>query len=249
MATLSQRWAQLEQKEQALKESFIRFHRFLQDAEARRGRARRRAAEEGHGVRHQEAEALRLRAQLEELRRERARLQRRVRRLEPCARLLERVLEQLPEFQEVSELVARFDGLVDTQAALKLSERKRQVELNETRAQLHRLQEAKQDELLCLGQQRAQLREQLEAARERTLQWESKWTQIQNTAAAKTLLLGSTRMSVLNLYQLVCLRQSQPLALDVEDTEGQLEEVKLFIMDLSATLASLVQPEPTATAS
>lgn len=55
---------------------------------------------------------------------------------------------------------------------------------------------------------------------------ESKWTQIQNTAAAKTLLLGRTRMSVLNLYQLVCLRQSQPLTLDVEDTEGQLEEVR-----------------------
>ncbi|XP_028734607.1 cilia- and flagella-associated protein 73 [Peromyscus leucopus] len=249
MATLSQRWAQLEQKEQALKESFIRFDRFLQDAEARRGRAQRRAAEEGHGVRHQEAEAQRLRAQLEELRRERARLQRRLRRLEPCARLLERVLEQLPEFQEVPELVARFDGLVDTQAALKLAERKRQVELDETRAQLHRLREAKQDELLRLGQQRAQLREQLEAARERKLQWESKWTQIQNTAAAKTLLLGRTRMSVLNLYQLVCLRQSQPLTLDVEDTEGQLEEVKLFIMDLSATLASLAQAEPAATAS
>lgn len=48
-------------------------------------------------MRLREAEALRLRAQLQELRRERARLQRRLRRLEPCARLLERVLEQLPE--------------------------------------------------------------------------------------------------------------------------------------------------------
>ncbi|CAO2629273.1 Cilia- and flagella-associated protein 73 [Lemmus lemmus] len=229
MATLSQRWAQLEQKEQALKESLIRFDKFLQDAEARRGRAQRRAAEEGHGVRHQEAEALRLRAQLEELRRERARLHRRLRRLEPCARLLERVLEHLPEFQEIPELVARFDGLVDMQAALKLAEHKRQVELDETHAQLYRLRETKQDELLRLGQQRAQLREQLEAAHERTLQWESKWTQIQNTAAAKTLLLGRTRMAVLNLYQLVRLRQSQPLALDVEDTEGQLEEVRISV--------------------
>ncbi|XP_005079066.1 cilia- and flagella-associated protein 73 [Mesocricetus auratus] len=249
MATLSQRWAQLEQKEQALKESFIRFDKFLQDAEVRRrDRALWRAAE-GHGVRHQEAEALRLRAQLEELRRERARLQHRLQRLEPCARLLERVLEQLPEFQEIPELVARFDGLVDTQEALKVAERKKQVELDETRAQLHRLRETKQDELLRLGQQRAQLHEQLEAAHERTLQWESKWTQIQNTAAAKTLLLGRTRMSVLNLYQLVRLRQSQPLALDVEDTEGQLEEVKQFILDFSATLSSLAEAEPTATAS
>lgn len=33
MATLSQRWAQLGQKEQALKESFIRFDKFLQVSE------------------------------------------------------------------------------------------------------------------------------------------------------------------------------------------------------------------------
>lgn len=33
MATLSQRWAQLEQKEQALMESFIRFDKFLQVSE------------------------------------------------------------------------------------------------------------------------------------------------------------------------------------------------------------------------
>lgn len=167
------------------------------------------------------------------------------------------------------------------------------MELDAARVQLNHLREVKQDELLRLGQQRAQLSEQLEAARERTLQWvcvpgadkdpptvltkrlrhhiptwyqrqclpqthrasgctcqvdgaqrpgpdsmaiwvlilqESKWTQIQNTAAAKTLLLGRTRMSVLNLYQLVRLHQSQPLTLDVEDTEGQLEEVRLSVL-------------------
>ncbi|XP_008845716.1 cilia- and flagella-associated protein 73 isoform X7 [Nannospalax galili] len=150
MAALNQRWAQLEQKEEELRGSFVRFDKFLQDAEARRGRALQRAAEEQQRAHRREAEALRLRTQLEALQRERARKQRRLRRLEPCARLLERVLELLPE--------------------------------------------------------------------------ESRWTQIQNTAAAKTLLLGRTRMSALNLYQLVRLRQGQLPALDVEDTEGQLEQ-------------------------
>lgn len=68
-----------------------------QDAEIRRGRALQRAAEERHRADRQGAEVLRLRAQLQELRRERARLQRRLQRLEPCARLLERTLEKLPE--------------------------------------------------------------------------------------------------------------------------------------------------------
>lgn len=55
---------------------------------------------------------------------------------------------------------------------------------------------------------------------------ESKWTEIQNTASEKSLLLGRTRMAVLNLYQLVRLKRGQKLILDVEDIEGQLEEVR-----------------------
>lgn len=73
------------------------------------------------------------------------------------------------QFQEVPELVARFDGLANTQAVLRLSERRRLTELEEAGAQLHRLRDAWQEELLQLGQQRAQLVERLEAAREHTL--------------------------------------------------------------------------------
>lgn len=169
MAARKQRWEQLEQKEQELTGSFVRFDKFLQDAEARRSRALQRAAEERHRAGRQEAQAKRLQAQLEELQGERARLQRRLEGLEPCARLLGQALEQLPEFQEVPELVARFDGLANTQVALRLSECRRLMELEEAGAQLHRLRDAWQEELLQLGQQRAQLVERLEAARERTL--------------------------------------------------------------------------------
>ncbi|XP_066116620.1 cilia- and flagella-associated protein 73 [Saccopteryx bilineata] len=239
MAVLRERWEQLEQKEQELKGSFVRFDKFLKDTESRRSRAMRRAAEERHRADRQEAKALRLRAQLEELRRERARLRRGLQHLEPCARLLEQVLEQLPEFQEVPELVARFDTLADTLATLRLTERQRRAELEEARARLQGLRATWQDELLRQGQRRAQLLERLEAARERTLHWESKWVQIQNTAAEKTLLLGLTRLSTLNLFQLVCQHQKQPPALDIQDTEGQLEQVKLFILDLTAMLANL----------
>lgn len=138
--------------------------------------------------------------------------------------------------------MARFDALANTQAAMRLTERQQLGQLEEERARLQRLRDTWRDELLRLRQQRAQLLQRLEAARERTLQWESKWVQIQNTAAEKTLLLGRSRMSALNLFQLVCQHQRQPPALDVEDTEGQLEQVKLFMLDLSAMLARLPQP-------
>ncbi|XP_047416547.1 cilia- and flagella-associated protein 73 [Sciurus carolinensis] len=246
MAALKQRWEELAQKEQKLQGSFVRFDKFLQDAEARRSRALRRAAEERHRAGRQEAEALRLRAQLQELQLQRTRLQRRLQKLEPCARLLERALERLPEFQEVPELVARFDSLADTQVALRLTERELLAELEATRARLQRLRDTGQDELLAQAQQRSQLQERLEAARERTLQWESRWIQTQNAAAEKTLLLGRTRMAALDLFQTVCQYLRRPPALHPEDTEGQLEQVKLFILDHSAVLASHRQTEPAA---
>lgn len=75
------------------------------------------------------------------------------------------------QFQEVPELVARFDGLADMQEALRITERQRLAELEEARARLQRLRDAWQDELLQQGQRRVQLLQQLEAARERTLHW------------------------------------------------------------------------------
>ncbi|KAM6155338.1 cilia- and flagella-associated protein 73 [Rhynchocyon petersi] len=244
MAALRQRWEQLEQKQQELKGSFARFDKFLQDSAARRGRTLSRAAAERHRAERQEAEAKRLCAQLEELRRVRARLQRRLERLAPCARLLGQVLELLPEFQEVPELVAHFDSLADTLVALRRTEQDQRTEMEAARARLQRLRNTWQDEVLQRGQERWQLQERLEEARERTLHWESKWIQIQNTAAEKTLLLGRSRMAALNLFQVVCQHLRQPPALALEDTEGQLEQVKLFFLDLSSMMARLPQAEP-----
>ncbi|XP_031193538.1 cilia- and flagella-associated protein 73 [Mastomys coucha] len=245
--SLNQRWTELEQKGQALKGSVISFDKFRKEAETRR--AARKAIVERYKMRNLDAELRRLRAQLKELRVQRTRLQRKVRLLQPCARVLERVLEKQPVFQEISDLVARFESLVDTQAALKLVEQKRQVEMEETRAQLLSLQKAKQDEKLRLSQQRTKLCMQLEAARELTQQREYKWTEIQKSASEKALLLGRVRMAVLNLYQLVRLKQGGRSTLDVEDMEGQLEEVKLFIMSASATLANYAKAKSTATVS
>lgn len=58
---------------------------------------------------------------------------------------------------------------------------------------------------------------------------EAKWTEVQNTASEKMLFLGRARMAVLNLYQLVLQKQGRRTALDVEDMEGQLEEVRYSV--------------------
>ncbi|KAM5237743.1 cilia- and flagella-associated protein 73 [Ctenodactylus gundi] len=246
MAALQRRWEQLEEKRQALAGSLAQRRRLLQDAEARRERALRRAAEERRQAERQEAEAGRLRAELERLRGARAGLRRRLDRLAPCARLLERALPRVPEFRDAAELVARFGGLADALEALRQEERERREELAAARAGLRREERTRREELLELRRRRAELQKRLEAARERRRRGESTWIRIQDTAAEKTLALGRARMAALSLFQLVSQRQRTPPALDLEDTEGQLEQVKQFILDLSAMLTSLGEAEPKA---
>ncbi|XP_055787262.1 coiled-coil domain-containing protein 42-like [Salvelinus fontinalis] len=56
---------------------------------------------------------------------------------------------------------------------------------------------------------------------------ESRWAHIQNTAAKKTLLLGTIKMATLNLYQCVCKRAKDTgeSPISPEDTVKQLEKV------------------------
>ncbi|XP_019341256.1 coiled-coil domain-containing protein 42 isoform X2 [Alligator mississippiensis] len=62
---------------------------------------------------------------------------------------------------------------------------------------------------------------------------ESRWAHIQNTAAKKTLKLGTIKMATLNLFQSVSKQLKETLSVPVEDTHKQLDMIQQFIQDLS----------------
>ncbi|ETE74145.1 Coiled-coil domain-containing protein 42A [Ophiophagus hannah] len=62
---------------------------------------------------------------------------------------------------------------------------------------------------------------------------ESRWAHIQNTAAKKTLMLGTIKMATLNLYQSVNKQMKEALMVPLEDTHRQLDMIQQFIQDLS----------------
>lgn len=55
---------------------------------------------------------------------------------------------------------------------------------------------------------------------------ESRWAHIQNTAAKKTLKLGTIKMATLNLFQSVSKQLKETLSVPVEDTHKQLDMVE-----------------------
>ncbi|XP_027718404.1 cilia- and flagella-associated protein 73 isoform X2 [Vombatus ursinus] len=247
MSALKQRRKALEQKEDALKESMVRFDKFLKDTEAKQSRALRRAEEGRQTAAQKEAEAMALRKELEGLIKRKEQLERKLHKYRPFARYLEQVVSQSEE--EIPELMARFSGLSEAQTILAERQQALHKAVEEARAELLKLVEEKNDEILHQNNRVADLQLRLEEVRAQALRWirklrhrvESRWVHIQNTAAQKTLLLGQIKMAALNLFQLVCKQKKEVPALAVEDTEGQLEQVQWHFQDLSATLAKLTK--------
>ncbi|XP_062446238.1 cilia- and flagella-associated protein 73 [Rhea pennata] len=246
MASLEQRRRELGRREEQLREEVCKFDAFLKASAARRERALRQASQERGRAAQRDAEAARLRRELERLLRRRQRLGRRLRSHRVFGDYLQSVLARAAQFQDVPAMVARFRALEDARAALARQAEAGQEQLAAEQARLRRYREEAGSELLRRSNQLAQLRARLEAARREVHQLESHWTHIQTTAAQKTLLLGQIRMAVLNLFQLVTKQLKVPADVALEDTEAQLDTVLLCMQDLAAIRAELCPGEPTA---
>uniref|UniRef100_A0A4X1VAV8 Coiled-coil domain containing 42 n=1 Tax=Sus scrofa TaxID=9823 RepID=A0A4X1VAV8_PIG len=72
---------------------------------------------------------------------------------------------------------------------------------------------------------------------------ESRWAHIQNTAAKKTLLLGTIKMATLNLFQIVSKQLKEATFVSLEDTHKQLDMIQQFIQDLSDIWAEVKKKE------
>ncbi|XP_004058613.3 coiled-coil domain-containing protein 42 isoform X2 [Gorilla gorilla gorilla] len=72
---------------------------------------------------------------------------------------------------------------------------------------------------------------------------ESRWAHIQNTAAKKTLLLGTIKMATLNLFQIVSKHMKEVTEVALEDTHKQLDMIQQFIQDRSDIWAEVKKKE------
>ncbi|XP_041455783.1 coiled-coil domain-containing protein 42 homolog [Lytechinus variegatus] len=246
MESLQQRREELERKEYQLKESLLKFDKFLKENDSKRGRAVKKAHDERDLKKTKDKEIGRLMEEKGDLQGQKDKLLQRLNKHKLFHRFLERTLESAEEFHEIREVIARHETLVATHRDLVEKANRTQDAVEKEKARLGKFTEEKNNEILHYNNQLATLQTQLDTAQSEAVKWESVWTHIKNTAAKKTLLLGRIKMATHNLFQLVS-RHAKTSSLGTENTLEQLTKIQTFIMDLTQITTEIKRAEVAAT--
>ncbi|KAJ3203579.1 Cilia- and flagella-associated protein 73 [Entophlyctis luteolus] len=229
MDALKQRSDELARKEMQLKESLLKFDKFLKARFA----AIKKAIDERKTRDQKELEMQVLRKQVVHQSTRKDKSGRAVETYLMYQRFLESVLESTEEFGEIKDIIARFDTLAATNQELIDRARESQDRIERDRAMLINSTEEKNTLILNFNNEIAKLQTRLEEAQMKSAKCQLEWDQTLKNATAKTLELGQIKMATNNLFSIVKSHVNSKQS-NVTDTKVQLDRIQQFILDLSA---------------
>ncbi|XP_063049541.1 coiled-coil domain-containing protein 42-like [Engraulis encrasicolus] len=147
------------------------------------------------------------------------------------------VVKLCKQFDEPRQVMSRFATLVTTREDLLAGAKEGEESVNRALAQQAAFIEHSNDQIIHYSNQLAQLQTQLDSITSQAMMWESRWVHIQNTAAKKTLLLGTIKMATLNLYTSMCGKDKPTQkGYTVEDTLEQLGKIQCLMTNLNGIM-------------
>ncbi|XP_029784106.1 coiled-coil domain-containing protein 42 isoform X3 [Suricata suricatta] len=242
METLNLRWEELGIKEAQLKAHIQKFEQFIQENDQKRIRALKKANKERELKRQRVRDLARMKQEMASLWLVHKHLSTKLHEYSIFNKYLEKVVEN-SEFEEIHEVISRYKTLVSMHKDLMQAAQEGQEKIEHVKALLAHYVEEKDDEILQHNNELARLQMHFDHARSDVIIWESRWAHIQNTAAKKTLLLGTIKMATLNLFQTVSKQMKETATVALEDTYKQLDMIQQFIRDLSDILAEVKKKE------
>ena len=228
----------LEQRDKALKTSLLKFDKFLAENDSKRYRALKKVEEERDLQHAKDREVARLTEDLQKLNDSKALIQQRVDDNKLFQDFMDRTVESTEDYEEVHDIMNRYDILFATKQHLMTNEQASQDLVEAARMDLINYSEDRNTEILGLNNRLSELQTRYDRAQQAVVSWENTWTRIKNTAAKKTLLLGQVKMAIHNLYQLSSrYHRARGLGGDEEAVVGheptaQLNHAREVLMDL-----------------
>ncbi|XP_074110792.1 coiled-coil domain-containing protein 42 homolog [Cotesia typhae] len=229
---IDQQWAEMRRKESLLRESFIKFDNFVKENHEKRLRAQRKINDEKDCQKIYQNQIAELEEKLVYLAPIRDKMQKYVKNYRPAQSYLESVVNEIGEFQSISQIFNRYENLMEVRQNVAEHQDKNLHTLEEIGIEMQRITEGKGHTLISLNNQLATLQSRYDRVKVEALKWESSVSRIKSIAAEKTLELIRIRLACWNLYTQMCKRKGISIDVSKNDIENQLVHIKRTIVEL-----------------
>ncbi|NXH60094.1 CCD42 protein, partial [Rhabdornis inornatus] len=200
MEALAEQWRDLHARRAQLKAHVVTSGTTVKENERLRTQALKKAKEEKEENTKKESELLRVRKELEALRKQHQKLSKKLLKYSLFKRYLENVVEN-SQFQDIEDVISYYKALVRTRKDLLQSQWWHRQLMEQGKVLQQQIRAEKEAEMLQCKNDLVQLRESLDQAHSDIRQWEDRWAEAQDSAARKARELKSLSMAIQSLFQ------------------------------------------------
>lgn len=232
MRKCKEKETELAEKQEKIRESVIRFEKFVKENDAKRTRAMKREKDEISSRKQKESEILGLKKTLQDNTKLKHKLMRMVEKLSVYETYLESVLEPSDEFEEVANVLKRHETLTATNQDLRKIVMQGNHDMEEMRAMVAVFTKEKENEILVATSNIAGHQKSAESVRNDNSKVEQELMFRDNSYNDRKRRLGECKMAIANIYQR-CKKGNVPHE-DMNDFARLLDYIKNRTLDLGA---------------
>ncbi|XP_067296332.1 coiled-coil domain-containing protein 42 homolog [Pseudorasbora parva] len=229
--SLSERDETIKKEEEKLKKSILKYNKFLQENDARRLRAIKKAEAERAQIRLKELEIQKLKTENDALQARKKLLEERVAKTICYQEFLERAAKK--SGKNIAQVIDRLQTLRSIHKELLVNQTALEKERERTNQELILYINKQRPVLLHCNNQLHQQQTQLDNIRLEAYKWELKLKHFHSTAAKEILLFAQLKTTIHNIYQMIT-HYTKRVSVDTNDTFKQLEMIQKYFQLMGA---------------
>ncbi|XP_034943698.1 coiled-coil domain-containing protein 42 homolog [Chelonus insularis] len=229
---MQQQWAEMRRKETLFRELFIKFNQFIIENGQKRERAMRKITEEKECSERYHQEIEELNKKLQHLTSVCDKMQESIEYFKRGKNYLERVVNETGEFSSINDIFNRYESLMEARQTHVDSQDKNFEQIEGIGNQMQHMTQEKEQKLMNLNNQLADLQIQYDKAKAETMKWEKIVSQIKAVVSVKILELIRIQSACWNLYTQIRKRKGLRVEIAKDEIETQLIEIKQTILVL-----------------
>jgi len=200
MERVKNRESQLAKKREELQDRLVKFCKFIQENEAKRTRADKKASAESKSKEEKHQQILKLNEDSRRLDREKQDIKVQLQKYGKYQKYLEEVLSYNEEYQDPNDIILRFNTLDANNRELQDRKKWLEDEMELKRTELQRKKKQKEDEILEHTNQLSHMQDELENKHKEVMRYQDEIESSVERRSTNTKTVGQIRMATQNLF-------------------------------------------------